>query len=252
MQDEVFSNNQYAGILMRDDLVSMCRQYQSSFGYLPTSSGAPVAIGNACDVLAKWDLKENLTSRGAILFRRFFDALTGYPQSTAYAYSGTSAPYWSTPFSASDAVHTPAGLNTADSEVPAALGDAIQTMNAADQPLDVEVGKAQVADRNGVEIPISGGPGDPNGNFNAIYGPTDSHGVTHVNDGSSFVQVVTWNDGPCPDARTILTYSLSTDPTNPHFADQTALFSKKRWVTDRFCAGAVKAAPVHQVTHLVA
>ena len=252
MQDEVFSNNQYAGILMRDDLVSMCRQYQSSFGYLPTSSGAPVAIGKACDVLAKWDLKENLSSRGAILFRRFFDALTGYPQSTAYAYSGTSAPYWSTPFSASDAVHTPAGLNTADPEVPTALGDAIQTMNAAKQPLDVEVGKAQVADRNGVEIPISGGPGDPNGNFNAIYGPTDAHGVTHVNDGSSFVQVVTWNDGPCPDARTILTYSLSTDPTNPHFADQTALFSKKRWVTDRFCAGAAKAAPVHQVTHLVA
>jgi len=136
--------------------------------------------------------------------------------------------------------------------VPTALGDAIQAMNDAHQPLDVAVGKAQVADRNGVEIPISGGPGDPNGNFNAIYGPTDAHGVTHVNDGSSFVQVVTWNDGPCPDARTILTYSLSTDPTNPHFADQTRLFSQKKWVVDRFCASAIKAAPVHQVTHLVA
>jgi len=64
--------------------------------------------------------------------------------------------------------------------------------------------------------------------------------------------VVTWHNGRCPDARTILTYSLSTDPTNPHYADQTALFSKKRWVTDRFCAGAIKSAPVHQVRHLVA
>jgi acyl-homoserine-lactone acylase len=251
MQDEVFSNKQYAGILMRGDLVAMCKQY-AALGYLPTSSGAPVAVGKACDVLAKWDVKENLGSRGAILFRNFFDQLSGSTENTAYTYSGTSAPYWSTPFSTANPVTTPAGLNTADPEVPLALGDAIAQMNDAHQPLDTPVGKAQVADRNGVEIPIPGGPGDPNGNFNAIYGPTDAHGVTHVNDGSSFVQVVTWSNGPCPDARTILTYSLSTDPTNPHYADQTRLFSAGKWVTDRFCASAIAAAPVHQVTHLVA
>jgi len=75
--------------------------------------------------------------------------------------------------------------------------------------------------------------------------------MTQPDGGSSFVQVVTWHNGKCPDARTILTYSLSTDPTNPHYADQTRLFSDKGWVTDRFCAGAIEAAPVHQVRHLV-
>jgi hypothetical protein len=49
------------------------------------------------------------------------------------------------------------------------------------------------------------------------------------------VQVVTWNNGPCPDARTILTYSESTDPTRSDSADQTRLFSRKKWVKDLFC-----------------
>jgi acyl-homoserine-lactone acylase len=252
MQDLVFSNEQYAGVLMRDDLVGMCRQYAGSTGYLPTSSGAPVAVGKACDVLAKWDLRENTTSRGAVLFRRFFDNLSGYPDNTAYAYSGTSAPYWSTPFDAADAVHTPAGLNTADPEAPTALGDAISDLEGAKLPLDVPVGTVQYIEKNGVRYPIHGGTGDPNGDFNAIWtGWVPGKGITQPDGGSSFVQVVTWNNGPCPDARTILTYSLSTDPTNPHYADQTRLFSHKKWVTDRFCASAIKAAPVHQVKHLV-
>jgi len=252
MQDMVFSNKQYAGILMRDSLVGLCRQYAQSTGYLPTSSGSPVAVGNACDVLAKWDLRENTTSRGAVLFRRFFDRLSGYPENTAYAYSGTSAPYWSTPFSSTDAVHTPAGLNTADPEASTALGDAISDLDEAKLPLDVSVGTVQYVEKNGVRYPIHGGTGDPNGDFNAIWtGWVAGHGMTQPDGGSSFVQVVTWHNGKCPDARTILTYSLSTDPTNPHYADQTRLFSNKGWVTDRFCAGAIKAAPVHQVKHLV-
>jgi acyl-homoserine-lactone acylase len=103
-----------------------------------------------------------------------------------------------------------------------------------------------------VKYPINGGTGDPTGDFNAIWTAwVAGKGLTQPDGGSSFVQVVTWGDGPCPNARTILTYSESTDPTDPHYADQTALFSKKRWVTDRFCAGAINASPVKQVKHLV-
>ena len=49
------------------------------------------------------------------------------------------------------------------------------------------------------------------------------------------MQVVTWDKRPCPDARTILTYSQSTDPRRSHSADQTRLFSRKQWVRERFC-----------------
>jgi acyl-homoserine-lactone acylase len=250
MQDEVFGDEQYAGMLTRSDLVTMCDSY-AAIGYLPTSSGPPVAIANACRVLAKWDLKENLDSRGAILFRRFWDRLSGSAQNTAYGFSNTSAPYWKTPFDASDAVHTPSGLNTSDPEVPVALGDAISDLDAAHFPLDVTVGAAQGITKNGVRYPIPGGIGDPNGDFNAIWTTwVDGKGVSTPTGGSSFVQVVTWGSGPCPVARTILTYSESTDPTDPHYADQTALFSNKQWVRDRFCAAAIRNAPVREVTHL--
>jgi hypothetical protein len=39
----------------------------------------------------------------------------------------------------------------------------------------------------------------------------------------------------CPDLRTILTYSQSTNPSSPYFADQTRMFSRKAWVNPGFC-----------------
>src|SRR3954467_160939 len=249
MQNEVFGDRQYAGEMTRGDLVGMCEQYAGATGYVPSSSG-PVELGNACAVLKKWDLHENVDSRGAILFRRFWDHLAASTQNTAYGAIHV-APSWETQFDVADPVHTPNGLNTADPEVPTALGDAINDLRAAKLPLDVPVGKVQFVVKNGKRYPVHGGTGDPNGDFNAIWDTwVDGKGLTQPDGGSSFVQVVTWHDSACPDARTILTYSLSTDPTNRHYADQTALFSKKKWVTDRFCASAITASPVRQVTHL--
>ena len=250
MQDEVFSNEQYAGMLTRDQLVGLCTS-ESATGFLPSSNG-PVPAGNACSVLAKWDLKENLDSRGAVLFRRFWDHLASSTPNAASGYDHV-ATYWAKPFNKSDAVHTPSGLNSADPDVSLALGDAVTDLRNAGLSLDVPVGQVQYVEKNGVRYPIHGGSGDPNGDFNAIWTAwVPGKGLTQPDGGSSFVQVVTWNDGGCPDARTILTYSESTDPTDPHYADQTALFSNKQWVTDRFCASAIAASPVRQVTHLVA
>jgi acyl-homoserine-lactone acylase len=59
--------------------------------------------------------------------------------------------------------------------------------------------------------------------------------------GSSYVQVVSWHNGRCPDTRTILSYSLSTNPRSPFYGDQTRMFSAKRWVTERFCHADVLA-----------
>jgi len=91
-------------------------------------------------------------------------------------------------------------------------------------------------------VPIHGGPGDPNGDFDAIYSSfVNGSGFTPVHDGSSYVQAVTWNNSPCPDAATILTYSESSNPRSPFFSDQTKLFSRKVWVPEYFCAAAVRA-----------
>ena len=43
------------------------------------------------------------------------------------------------------------------------------------------------------------------------------------------------NGTRCPDSRSILTYSQSANPDSPYYADQTRLYSQKRWVDMRFC-----------------
>jgi acyl-homoserine-lactone acylase len=225
MEQLVFGNRQYAGELTRDPLVAMCRGLPD--GLAPTSQGAPVAVGAACDVLAGWDLHENLDSRGAVLFRRFWDNLYQADEPDSW---------WARPFDPADPVNTPNTLDTAWPGVPIALGDAIADLNDADVPLDATIGDVQHIVRGGRRIPIHGGPGDPHGEFNAIESPfVPGRGFGEVAGGTSYVQVVTWNDGPCPDAATILTYSQSANPRSRYFADQGPLFSRKRWVPERFC-----------------
>lgn len=235
MQRMVFSNRQYAGELTRDALVGVCRSLPG--GMAPTSSGTPVAVGDACDVLAGWDLHEDLGSRGAILFRRFFGHAAG------------AGDLWSTPFSVTDPVTTPSTLNPASAAVRTALGDAIADLRAAGIPLDASVGDVQGVTRDRRLVPVHGGPGDPHGQFNAISAPfTPSEGFGDVQHGSSYVQVVTWNRSRCPDVATILTYSQSENPRSPHHADQTRLFSRKRWVRGRFCRSDVADGTLRTTT----
>jgi acyl-homoserine-lactone acylase len=232
MQGMVFNDRQYAAELTRDDLVAMCKSFGGS---APTTGGGTVPTGRACDVLAAWDRHENLGSRGALLFRRFWEHATANPASPA---PGPSP--WRNPFDPANPVKTPNGLNTDSPQVKTALGDAINDLAAANIPIDAPLGDHQFATRRGVRIPIHGGPGT-DGDFDAINVKwTAGKGVTEPEHGSSYVQVVTWRSGSsCPDARTILTYSESTNPSSPFYADQTKLFSRKKWVPDLFCQAAV-------------
>jgi len=53
--------------------------------------------------------------------------------------------------------------------------------------------------------------------------------------------VVTWHDGPCPDSRTILTYSQSANPRSPYSSDQQPMFGRKAWMREHFCRADVLA-----------
>lgn len=253
MEHLMYSNVQYAGILWRDALVKLCRSLPG--GLAPTSSGVPVAVGDACAVLANWDLHENLDSAGAILFRRFVD----------HAMADAVSPF-SVPFNVNNPVNTPSGLNTSDPEIAMDLGDAISDLEKAHIPLNASPGQVQYVAVNqqlpfdnaglfsggatvagasaagGPHISIPGGPGDPNGEFDAIYSPfIPGKGYGPVVDGSSFIQAVTWNNGPCPVGATMLTYSESDSTASPFHSDQTRLFAQGKWVPDTFCPAAVLA-----------
>jgi acyl-homoserine-lactone acylase len=81
----------------------------------------------------------------------------------------------------------PNGLNTADPEVPNALGDVISDLRAVKLSLGVPVGQVQFVEKNGTRYPIHGGTGDPNGDFNAIWDVwVDGKGLSQPDGGSSF------------------------------------------------------------------
>jgi len=232
MKDLMYSDIQYGATLVKTQLVRMCRSFPG--GRAPTGPGHTIAVGASCRVLAAWNGTEDPASRGAVLFRAFWE--NALPQDP-----------WSHPFNAADPVHTPYGLDTASTSVQRAFGNALQELDAARLPYDVALGTVQFVTLNGAKIPLPGGPPDPLGEFNGIdqSGPPGSIPLF----GSSYIQVVTWRTGDrCPQAATMLTYSESANPASPHYADQTKLFSDRDWVTPYFCPAQVAAHAVSTVT----
>ncbi|MEA2645389.1 MAG: acyl-homoserine-lactone acylase [Chloroflexota bacterium] len=236
LQETVFGNRQYTGELARDDLATMCETLPG--GMAPTSSGPPINVSAACPVLRAWDLHDNLDSNGAILFRRWFEHVRGTVPSPA-----PNPTIWSTPFSTADPVNTPRDLNTSNPLIKSALGDAVKDLTTAGIPLDAPLLGYQFKTKNGEDIPIHGGPGS-DGVFNAInVGWSSPEAYNDVPHGSSFVMVAHFNGTVCPDVKTITTYSQSTDPTSPYFADQTRMFSNKEWVDEAYCEADIAADP---------
>ena len=234
LQDMVFSDRQYAGELFRDDLVEMCESAPG--GFLLDDTLTPVNVAPACPVLDSWDLHDNLGSNGAILFRRFESRALSFDIGGQTNVPVLPAPaVFSTPFNASDPVHTPNGLNTSNPDVKEALAGAVRDLADCGIPLDAPLLGYQSEERNGEAIPIHGGPGTL-GVFNAInvsWRGCPGGQIRAYNDvshGSSFVMVTGFDGENCLADRSILTYSQSENPDSPYYADQTELFSGKQWV----------------------
>jgi acyl-homoserine-lactone acylase len=224
LQDAMFNNRQYLGELWRDELVAMCE------------SSGPQA---ACPVLREWDLRDNLDSRGALLFRRFVSRVNTNPASSALP--ATPSPFRN-PFDVNDPVNTPNGLNTESPNTRNALAQAVSDLEGAGIPLDAPLRDFQYEKRGEEKIPIHGGPGTA-GVFNAInvtWNPAE--GYTNVPHGSSYVQAVELPRRGCARVRTILTYSQSTSPESPWFGDQTRMYAKKRWFAPPFCPAQMRKA----------
>ena len=244
LQDVVFDNRQHAGELWRDELAAFCEATP-----VMTGSSGPVDVSEACPVLRAWDMRDDLDSRGAILFRRFASRALG-----AVPVAGTPGLY-TTQFDFADPVYTPRGLNVANPAVEQSFADAVSDLRGAGIPLDAPLGDWQYERRGSERIPIHGGPGGV-GVFNAINvswtGSGANAGYSNVPHGSSFVMVAQFTgDEDCPvDARTILTYSQSTNPNSPYFADQTRMFSNKEWVDEAYCEAEIAADPNLEVTEI--
>jgi acyl-homoserine-lactone acylase len=186
----------------------------------------------ACAVLRSWDGRSDKGSVGTHLFEAFVAELAALPDQTTV---------WEVPFSANDPMHTPRDLAEANPLVIRAMGNAIDSVREAGVPFDARWGSLQVAgDRGAPPIALGGGTGDSVGNANALASRTPRDNTDRyrpVTYGSSHIQAVSFRDGGRVDARTILTYGQSEDPTSRWSRDQTRLFSDEKWVrfawTDR-------------------
>lgn len=221
LQSVLFGNRNLGAEMTRDPLAALCRR---------AAAGPQPDLSEACAALAAWDLRVNLDSRGAHIFRLFAEK---------------GGLRFKVPFDAADPVNTPNTLDVEDPRVLAALVDAVKQLRTLRIPMDATLAQVQTEPRAGGErIPIHGGPG-PEGIFNVIT-PVDLKselGWTKIRHGSSWIMAVEFTDrGPV--SQGVLTYSQSTNPDSPNAADQTRLYSGKGWDDLRFTEAAVRKGAV--------
>ncbi|MFB7847642.1 MULTISPECIES: penicillin acylase family protein [unclassified Streptomyces] len=240
LQRQQFANRAPAGDRAAADLADACAALPG--GRATGSDGEAVDVSAACGVLRHWDRRTDTTSRGALLFDRLWRRVAG---------TVPAAELWKVPFSPADPVATPNTLNTSAPGVTRALADAVAELRAAGASLDAPLGRHQWVERNGRRIPVGGGT-ESLGVWNKTEPEWDaaSGSYREVSAGSSYIQAVGWDGSRCPVARTLLTYSQSSDPGSAHYSDQTELYSGERWVTSRFCEKDIMRSPALRVVRV--
>ncbi|MEL7445029.1 MAG: penicillin acylase family protein [Pseudomonadota bacterium] len=199
----VFGNKSLAADMTVEPLLALC------------SESAETA--SACEALRGWDRKFELDSRGAYLFARFWEKIR------------QDRGLWEVPFDAARPIETPHTLVTDESaaeKLLTALAQAAADLEEADIPLEAPWGEVLTRRAGDEAIPIHGGPGVA-GVLNMQIGREIEGGLTPRH-GSSYIQIVGFDEnGPVADA--ILSYSQSTNPASPYYADQTRKYSAKQW-----------------------
>jgi acyl-homoserine-lactone acylase len=237
----VFDNASLSAELLVDAVIERC----AGAGTV-TVEGHESDLGVAVEVLANWDRRFDLDSRGAALWREF---MGGFPE-TAWMDAGH---LFAVAFDPEDAMGTPSGLaaepSTGDDPVVHALGHAMRVLAAAGIAPDAALGDVQWADRGGRRVPIHGG-GESDGLLNVIV-PTGAlppaslepvpeaaisipgrvstglaEGGYRVTYGTSFLMAVELTAAG-PQGRGLMAYGQSGDPRSPHHSDGTEAFAAK-------------------------
>jgi acyl-homoserine-lactone acylase len=121
----------------------------------------------------------------------------------------------------------------------------VEQVKSSGLQADSRWGDIQVASSGGVQTPIHGGPGTL-GVYNAIQSVPRSDGKREVVSGTSYLQIVTFDDQG-PQAKGLLAFSLSSDPASKHANDQTQAFSRKQLSVLPFTERQITSDPHYQV-----
>jgi acyl-homoserine-lactone acylase len=215
LQSVMFGNRNLSAELARDATVAACR------------ASARADLAEACTVLAAWDTRADVGSRGAVLWREYWARLTG-----------AGVP-WAVAYDPADPVGTPNGIDTTSPKVLTALTGAVEDLRAKGIALDVPLGDLQAEPRGSERIPIHG-CSELEGCFNIITTDRDAQGRYDPFTGASFVMTAAFDMQGRVRGEAILSYSQSENPRSEHYADQTRLFSQKQWLPMRFTERSIR------------
>lgn len=219
-QAHAFANKSLAADLVLPELLTLC-------------ASAEGAAARGCAVLAKWDRRFEAESRGARLFRAYWQGI------------GAIKGLWAVPFDPADPVNTPRGLGTGGdnaAQLLSVLATVVTGMEEQGLALDSRWGDEQLVMTGNDAIPIHGGPGWL-GILNMQESDRADSGKLIPRHGTSYIQIVGFDDkGPVADA--ILSYSQSTNPASPHAADQTRAYAAKQWHRLPWHDAAIRAAAI--------
>ena len=236
MQQVMFGNRNLAAELALEDVVTLCNAVPDWSVY----SNNPTEAESACSVLGSWDGLFNTDSVGPMLWNEFWrrvDDTNGL---------------WAVEFDPDDPVRTPRELNDQDEGVSeavrVALGEGVDFMVDQNIPLDRPWGEVQFRLVGDERIPIHGGSG--RFMFSVISAnliEDEAGGYFDPRSGNSYIMVAGFNEGPCPDVFAVQTYSQSSNPESPHFADMTRLYSQEGWNDMPFCEADIEATKVSEM-----
>nr|WP_242551604.1 acylase [Pseudomonas sp. Marseille-Q1929] len=224
LQHMVMDNEVYLAGLLMPDLLAFCAKHLGADA---------VALQPLCTSLKTWDQRANLDSGlGLVHFINLMDHLQQLPDA------------WRVAFDPAQPLTTPRGLAIDREPVATALREAMLASAADVGKLGLTAnsrwGDIQVSG----QTPIHGGP-QALGIYNAMQTVPRADGKREVVSGSSYLQIVTFDDNG-PQAQGLLAFSLSSDPASRHGKDQTQAFSEKKLRPLPFTDAQIKADPQYQ------
>lgn len=207
-----------------------------------TVDGQAVDLRPGCDVLAAWDKRFELASRGAVLWREtVFSVTSQSPQALVEA-----GPLFGVQYNSADPTNTPRGAPADKTALLEGLARAMQRMRSLGFALNVRMDAVQHTLKGADRIPVPGSTEDVGIANMAEYSPAPGTSLEPVFDagqpvpgsdltakgyvinyGTSFLMTIGYTTQGV-DAKCILTFSESIDPGSPNFADQTRLYSQKK------------------------
>jgi acyl-homoserine-lactone acylase len=232
LQRMVLDDQVYQATQVMPDLLQFCAA--------DLGADAPT-LAPVCASLKAWDRSANLDSGlGFVHFQNVMEVLQETPD------------VWRVEFDPKDPQHTPRGLAVDRPPVAKAIREAmlasVEQVKKSGLQASSRWGDIQVVSSGGQQTPIHGGPGTL-GVYNAIQSVPRTDGKREVVSGTSYLQVVTFDDKG-PQAQGLLAFSLSSDPESKYARDQTLAFSKKQLSVLPFTEQQITADPQYQTMTL--